>query len=404
MSRKYDVMVAGHLDIDFIPFFHDNGHNRIEDIMRPGKLIDVGNAAISTGGPVSNTGLALQTLGNKVCFCARLGDDEFGKLVIDRLEKKGNAKGIHIVEGSASSYTIVIAPPGIDRIFLHSPATNNEFCADDLDPKLIEKCRHFHFGYPPLMRRMYENDGDELQRVFQVAKEAGATTSCDMALPDPNSESGKINWRLIYQKILPYIDIFVPSVEEVFYMLHPDKFLQMKADHGGAELIDHITPAEYSDLADELLAMGAKMTTLKAGHRGFYVKTGAKDKIDNLGAAKPADLDNWSNRQLWVQAFALSKPPIATGSGDSSIAGFLAAFLKGHTVEQALKYAVCCGWQNVQVPDAVSGIKSWQETTEMLKDDMLMIEANIDGHGWSYSDEHKIWAGPDDLLSKLLPI
>ena len=169
------------------------------------------------------------------------------------------------------------------------------------------------------MKHLYENDGEQLQRVFQIAKEAGATTSCDMTLPDPHSESGKINWRLILQKILPYMDVFVPSLEEALYMLHPDKFLQMKADHGGAELIDHITPAQYSDLADELLEMGAGMTTLKSGHRGFYVKTGPKENFDSFGAAKPADYDNWSNRQLWIQAYALSKPAVATGSGESAM-------------------------------------------------------------------------------------
>ncbi|MFC1676958.1 carbohydrate kinase family protein [Planctomycetota bacterium] len=400
MARKYDLMAAGHLCIDIIPLFHDTGLTSIEQIILPGKLVNVGGAKISTGGPVSNTGISMKTLGRKVCFCARAGDDELGKLTIDLLAKQGNAEGIHIVKGSASSYTIVVAPPGIDRTFLHNPATNEEFCADDLDPKLIAKCRHFHFGYPPLMKHLFENDGDQLQRVFQIAKEAGATTSCDMTLPDPHSESGKINWRLILQKILPYMDVFVPSLEEAFYMLYPDKFLQMKADLGGAELIDHITPAEYSDFADELLEMGAGMTTLKSGHRGFYVKTGPKENFDNFGAAKPADYDNWANRQLWTQAFAISKPAVATGSGDSSIAGFLTAFLNGLNIEQALKYAVCCGWQNVQVLDAVSGIHSWQETTQMIKDDMPMIEANIACQGWSYSDEHKLWAGPNDPLSK----
>ena len=87
MSRPYDVMVAGHLCLDIIPRFKETGASKIEEIMRPGKLVNVKQAKISTGGPVSNTGLNMKTLGNKVCFCARVGDDEFGRLTINMLKK-----------------------------------------------------------------------------------------------------------------------------------------------------------------------------------------------------------------------------------------------------------------------------------------------------------------------------
>ncbi|MEN6386456.1 MAG: carbohydrate kinase family protein, partial [Phycisphaerales bacterium] len=139
MSLQYDVIVAGHLCLDIIPLFPDLGARRIEEIIRPGKLVNVHEAKISTGGPVSNTGINMKTLGNKVCFCARVGEDVLGRLTIDMLRDSGNADGIHIVPGIASSYTVVVAPPGIDRIFLHNPGTNNTFNAEDLDPDLISQ-------------------------------------------------------------------------------------------------------------------------------------------------------------------------------------------------------------------------------------------------------------------------
>lgn len=399
MSRPYDIMVAGHLCLDIIPHFQETGITKIDEIMRPGKLVNVDQARISTGGPVSNTGINMKTLGSRVCFCARAGDDEFGRLTIDMLKKSGNADGIHVAENTGSSYTVVIAPPGIDRIFLHNPATNDLFCSEDLNSELISQCHHFHFGYPPLMNRMFENDGAELKKVFQIAKDAGATTSCDMTLPDPDSVSGKAPWRKILENILPYIDIFVPSVEETFYMLHRQKFLKMKAEHNNAELIDYFTPEDYSGIADEILSMGCKMVTLKSGHRGFYIKTASRDSFDKMGAAKPGDEDNWSNRQLWAPAFEVGQFGSATGSGDSSIAGLLSAYLRGLSIEEALKYATCCGLQNVRVPDAVSGIKTWQETTEMLENDMAMIDTHIKSDSWKWSDDYKLWAGPDDILN-----
>ncbi|MBA4368569.1 MAG: carbohydrate kinase family protein [Desulfobacterium sp.] len=393
MIKKYDIMVAGHVCLDIIPRFPDTGLRNIADIMRPGKLVNVEQAAISTGGPVSNTGINMKTLGSKVCFCACVGDDVLGQLTVDILKSSGNAEGIRTLKGVTSSYTVVVAPPGIDRIFLHNPGTNNHFGPENLNPKLIAQCRHFHFGYPPLMDRMFADEGKELAEIFKVAKEAGATTSCDMTLPDPASPSGKAPWRKILKNILPYIDIHVPSIEETFYMLYPEEFMEMKTEHNNAELIDYITPSQYSKIADEILSMGAKMTTLKSGHRGFYIKTTSKDKLAGLGAAKPADFDNWSNRELWAPAFKVKKFGSATGSGDSSIAGFLSAYLNGLTIEEALKYATCLGYQNVCVLDAVSGIKSWQTTTDMIASDMPMIDVKIDSSNWNFNEQSMLWVG-----------
>ncbi len=400
MSRPYDVMIAGHVCFDVIPRFPDTGAKSIGDIMRPGKLVEMGDVKMSTGGPVSNTGIGLKILGNNVCFSARTGDDDFGKLTLEYLQRTGNAEGIHVVPGSVSSYTVVVAPPNIDRIFLHNPGTNNEYRADDLDPALIAQCRHFHFGYPPLMRSMYENEGRELQRVFQIAKEAGATTSCDMALPDPASIAGKAPWARILANILPYIDIYLPSIEESFYMLEPEAFLQMKEKHQGADLIDFLTPEDYDRIATKLLSLGCKMTSLKSGHRGYYFRTGSKASFEGMGAARPGDADNWDNRELWCPAFSAPNLASATGSGDSSISGFLTAFLRGYTLEESLKCANCLGWQNVQVLDAISGIHTWGETLDLLKKKMPMNDVHISSPSWKWHDGLDLWSGPADILSK----
>ena len=86
--NPFDIMVAGHLCLDIIPFFPDTGVRKIEELMRPGKLVNVEGVKISTGGPVSNTGINMKTLGNNVCFCACVGDDELGNLTINMLKKR----------------------------------------------------------------------------------------------------------------------------------------------------------------------------------------------------------------------------------------------------------------------------------------------------------------------------
>lgn len=401
MEKLYDVMIAGHLCLDIIPLFPDTGIRSLGEILRPGKLVNVGDVKIATGGPVSNTGLNLKKLGFNVCFCSCVGDDQFGRITHDILSKSGNADGIKMLQNQASSYTVVLAPPGIDRIFLHNPGVNDIFCAEDLDVDLIKQSKHFHLGYPPLMKKMYSDEGKELAKIFKIAKECGATTSCDMTLPDPSSPSGQAPWRKILENILPYIDIHVPSIEETFYMLHPEEFLKMKKEHNNAELIDFITPSRYSSIADEVLSMGPKMVTLKSGHRGFYIKTASKNKFKTLGRAVPADYDNWADRELWAPAYTIDKLMSASGSGDSSIAGLLSGYLNGLKIEESLKYATRCGMQNLQALDAVSSIRTWEETTREIKNCDDYIDIHIqDVKGWNWSDKYRVWSGPNDTLTK----
>lgn len=397
MAHKYDIMMAGHLCFDVIPSFPETGIYDIGHLLTPGKMLNMGDVMLSTGGPVSNTGIGIKILGSRVVFTARVGDDDFGRLTMDRLRKSGNADGISVMKNASSSYTVALAPPGIDRIFLHNPGTNDLFGADDLQPKLIRQCRHFHFGYPPLMRRLYSEEGRELEKIFRIAKDAGATTSCDMSLPDPAAPTGKAPWNRILKRILPYVDMYLPSVEESMFMLERDAYLKLKAEHRKTDLLDVLTAADYSRLSGKLLELGTKMTSLKAGRRGFYFRTREKAAFAGMGAAKPGNPDNWSERELWCPAFLCKKIASATGSGDSAIAGFLHAYLKGMDLEDCLKAANALGWQNIQVLDAVSGIKTWKETQAMLRRNLPFEDLALDkAPGWTWDKTFKLWHGPND--------
>ena len=58
MPRPYDIMVAGHLCLDIIPCFPETGATAIAEIMRPGKLVNVADAAVCTGGTVLRVDLS----------------------------------------------------------------------------------------------------------------------------------------------------------------------------------------------------------------------------------------------------------------------------------------------------------------------------------------------------------
>jgi hypothetical protein len=62
VGKTIDAVVAGHICLDVIPDLATS-QDGFEQRFRPGHLVEVGPAAIATGGAVSNTGLALHKLG-----------------------------------------------------------------------------------------------------------------------------------------------------------------------------------------------------------------------------------------------------------------------------------------------------------------------------------------------------
>ena len=213
------IVVAGHVCIDIIPAFGET-HVPLETLLRPGRLTNVGPAVLSTGGAVSNTGLALHRLGVPVQLMGKIGADLFGSAIQEALRRHDPALADGMIVGDdPSSYTLVINPPGIDRIFLHCPGANDTYGADDLPLDRVAHARILHFGYPPLMRRMYLDAGAELARLLRAVQACGVVTSLDMAQPDPDAEAGRVDWLRLLQNVLPHVDIFTPSLDDTRYII-----------------------------------------------------------------------------------------------------------------------------------------------------------------------------------------
>lgn len=394
--EQIDIVVAGHICLDVTPTFLSPAGTLPKDLFIPGKLINMDEVNISTGGPVSNTGIALQKMGVKTKLMSKVGNDLFGNGILNLLKERGNHEGMITMKGEHTSYTIVIVPPGIDRIFLHNPGANNTFVADDVDYEFLKQAKLFHFGYPPLMRNMYLNDGEELSKMFRGVKELGVTTSLDMSIPDRNSESGKINWYKALEKTLPHVDLFLPSYEEIIYMVAPEKFEKMGGISNPHDLLENFDADLLQELSEKLLTLGAKIVAIKCGEKGFYVRTQNMDSLSELGKAKPGNLKNWADRELLEESYHVKEIASATGSGDSSIAGFLASYMKGLPIEETIKMACSVGAQNITRFDAISGIKDWDYTTSFVKQNPLKNKQEINRAHWKYSNEWNQWMGKHD--------
>ncbi|MCK4373924.1 MAG: carbohydrate kinase family protein [Candidatus Brocadiae bacterium] len=358
-QRRPEVVVAGHVCLDITPAFGQASGKGLGEVLRPGKLLRMEGVRISPGGAVGNTGPALHRLGIPVALMGKCGNDPFGRLLLERLRElaPGAEAGMHVAEGENTSYTIVIAPPGIDRIFLHCPDANDTFGPEDVDLEVVARARLFHFGYPPLMKRMYGNGGVEAEELLGRAAAAGAVTSLDLSLPDPDSDAGRADWHGVLARMLPHADLFLPSLDEILFMLERERFAELVGR--GGSVADGIEPAELRSLPDRCLDMGASVVVIKCGHLGAYLKTSAPAGAFEGSTAGP---EAWQERELFEPSCRVERVASATGAGDSAIAGFLAAWLKGEPPERCMAFLAAVGAQNLAGLDAVSALKSWDET------------------------------------------
>lgn len=384
-----DAVVAGHLCMDLFPIFKQSPRD-ISAHFRPGTLEHMGPMKMATGGAVSNTGLAMKKFGLRMGFIARVGGDELGQLTKEALARHGLTAGLQTDAKYGSSYSVVLAPEGLDRMFLHCPGTNDRFTPRDVDWDLVKRSRLFHFGYPTLMAAFIQRPSLTAD-LMRRAKAAGATTSLDLSLPDPASPAGKANWRRILTLALPHVDIFVPSLEEAFFAMFPVEYLKRKKKHRGAELLDHISPAEVRQLGAAFLKLGAAVAVVKCGPHGWYVRSARVARLEALGRARPKDLTTWAHRELWCPAFQVKKIASATGSGDASIAAFLTSLLRGVPLPHALRMANTAGWMNLRAFDALSGIGSWRETEKMLPKLQPRRNDFLKKDGWLWQGQEGVW-------------
>lgn len=353
------IVAAGHICLDIIPEFSE-GTGELGALMTPGTLTEVGPAVVSTGGAVPNTGQALFRLGEEVVLTGKVGDDEFGHTVRRLLNrtKSGLADGLIVDTDSTTSYSVVINPPGVDRIFLHSPGANHTFGADDVDFEKLQGCELFHFGYPPLMKRIYAQDGVELKTLFQRAKDSGMTTSLDMTFVDPSSLAGQVDWRAFLKNVLPVTDIFLPSLDEILFMTDREKYDQLVTECDG-RIIDGMDAAQIEQTAQKLIDYGVPVVVIKLGKNGLYLKTAGD---------VPGKDEGWNNVSCFEPCFS-AEVVGTTGAGDCSIAGFLSATVNGASAKEAVTMAVAAGSASTESLNATDAVPTRTELQKRIRED-----------------------------------
>ena len=283
-----------------------------------GRLIQVDPIEITTGGIVSNSGIAMSRLGMQAVALSYVGSDQWGNMLRERYRDQGlNAD--HLVthpEGPTSTTAVLIDESG-ERSFAHCVGAperlDRKFFIERLD--LFAKSRMMLLGYYSLMPGLEADLAD----VFAEIRQRGCLTALDAAGDGGSMEP--------LREILPHLDVYVPSHAEASNQTgktDPREIISVFREHGAIGLLG-----------------------VKLGSQGALLQTVSGS---------------------WIEVPAVQAPaPVVdtTGAGDSFYAGLLTGLLRDMNEADAGRLAAACGACCVTGLGATGGLRSYEETARL---------------------------------------
>jgi sugar/nucleoside kinase (ribokinase family) len=246
---------------------------------------------VTLGGSAAIVACGLAALGTPVLLAARVGDDVFGRIVLDALGERGVDTTHVTVDPAVPTGCSVILDRGGDRSILTLPGTIPTLRADDVTDALLQQVAHVHVASYFLQPQL----AVQLPGLLARARAAGCTTSLDTNWDPAGSWAG-------VSEVLPLVDVFLPNLAELLALTAATA----DGDEGRARALHALGP----------------VVAVKAGADGAWAVT-----ADGV-----------------VRAPGLAVDVVDTvGAGDSFDAGFLAAFVRRLPVAECLRWAAAAG-------------------------------------------------------------
>jgi sugar/nucleoside kinase (ribokinase family) len=283
---------------------------------KAGELIAVDQLYLATGGGVSNTSMALGRLGVPVSASARIGDDAFGRFIVETLQSGGvGTEYIRVDRERETSQTLIVNVQNEDRRFIHTLGANRGYEAADMDEALSVPPKVLHIGYFLILPKL---EGAELAKRLARVQQSGGHTILDVVTP------GEGDYITPLREVLPHTDVFVPNTDEAALILgEHDPIRQARA---------------FRD-------MGARRVVVTMGDRGLVSLS--DDNEVRMGAFPINFVDG-------------------TGGGDSFNAGYIVGLLEGRSEIDCLTLASAVGASCVREVGATAGVFRRREVDEFL--------------------------------------
>lgn len=282
-----------------------------------GDLAEVEQFIKRVAGAELNVATGLARLGLKVGWVSRIGNDSFGRFVLNSLKKEGiDAQGVTLDERYATGFQLKSkVENGTDPIveYFRKGSAASHLSVADYNEAYFSSARHLHLS--GVAAALSASSYELLAHTARTMKAQGKTLSFDPNLRPVlwKSEAEmveKLN-RLAFQA-----DWVLPGLKE------------------GMILTGQQTP---EGIADFYLRHGVKAVVLKTGADGAWFKTADGEK----GSVAPVKVDNVVD---------------TVGAGDGFAVGVISALLEGRTLQQAVTRGNKIGALAIQVQGDSEGL------------------------------------------------
>ena len=302
-EKTYDILTCGDTCVDLVI----SGSDVTPQFGQVEKLVD--DYVLEMGGSCCLFACQAAKLGLRVGIIGRVGDDDFGRLVVRRLNESGVDTQHVIVDPQIKTGAGIALAQGNDRAILTYLGSISAVTRADVHDDLLAAARHFHHGSFFLHKGLRP----DIPALFQKARSLGLSISLD-----PNWDPDEA-WDSNLLDALAYTDIFMPNEQE-------------------ALLISRQATLEAA--VAWLAQRGAASLTIKRGEQGArYYSTGIREEI----RVQPVSGGD------------------SVGAGDSFDAGFLAGWLRGYSIKTCLAIGAFCGRSTAAQKGGLAGQPTWTD-------------------------------------------
>jgi sugar/nucleoside kinase (ribokinase family) len=309
-DMRYDVSVIGLYILDILG-------RPVVSIPERGNVAFIEEIRLTVAGTAGGTVIDTAKLGLKSLAVGAVGDDEKADFVLATMQKFGiDTSAMQRLKGVPTSATILNIRPNGERPALHVRGASDHF---DVAPQLYDQIFDapiVHLGGTGLLRKL---DGERSRVLLAEAKKRNRIVTFDLIAATPKTIA-------IVEPLLPFIDYFMPSIEEA-------------RDISGRQ-----TPEECAAF---FLDRGTKCCVFTLGGDGAYF-------ADREGA------------RLHVPAYKI-KVVDTTGCGDAFDAGFIAALHHRMDPEAAILFAQAAAALVATGLGSDAGIVSFEDTQEKMR-------------------------------------
>jgi sugar/nucleoside kinase (ribokinase family) len=308
-KKKFDVLVAGELNIDMIL-------DQLEKFPVIGKEILANKITVTLGSSSAIFASNLSALGVSVSFCGCIGNDNFGDKILNDLAEKNVATSNIVRSNSVDTGITVALNFNHDRAMVTYPGAMTELTSSKITDAMLQSAKHLHVSSVFLQPALKPG----LVDLFKRAKQFGLTTSLDPQW-DPSEQ-----WQCDWKNLLPFVDVFLPNIEE----------------------IKNITQQQSIKNAVNILRSYSNVVVVKNGSEGatiFY-----KDEV------------------IDQPAFTNNEFADAIGAGDSFDAGFIRNFIQQKTLKECAALGAVCGAINTTAHGGTTAFKSLSDIKKMASE------------------------------------